>query len=419
MSLDVEADRERTELHGIPLAVAYKAFKSTDPRLTRESPRPRIIDRWRDPGASWRCPGGPAPDGPDPGNRRAAGRLAPDPAHRLPARSHGAPFLRTPSMPDRYYLTTSIAYANSRPGIHTLYEVIGSDVGRPLVPDEGRRPFPIPDRYRRALDQHRPVRDRRGPVGRRDFLDDRVAEFKAAEDALSISARPVHSTTTDPDHIRGRAGDGPPGPCERRHLPREHQRAGTARTRASATRRDVQETVRGTICPNHPDVPLQWLTEKNSFSRLSAYRSGSSATSPTTPSSSSPTSGATRCSASSAAGSRTSRSAASGRPATGASRSRSPRTARRRQREDGSWDPEAGTIYVSFDALLTYFTGIGYKDEGRSSSSGGRPRSTSSARTSRATSLGPLAGDAAGPPAWSGRGTSGSTAGCSRPAASG
>ena len=33
-------------------------------------------------------------------------------------------------MPDRsrYYLTTAIAYPNNRPGLHTLYEVIGADV---------------------------------------------------------------------------------------------------------------------------------------------------------------------------------------------------------------------------------------------------------------------------------------------------
>ena len=28
----------------------------------------------------------------------------------------------------RYYLTTAIAYANHKPGLHTLYEVIGADV---------------------------------------------------------------------------------------------------------------------------------------------------------------------------------------------------------------------------------------------------------------------------------------------------
>ena len=30
----------------------------------------------------------------------------------------------------RYYLTTAIAYANSKPGVHTLYEVIGRTSSR-------------------------------------------------------------------------------------------------------------------------------------------------------------------------------------------------------------------------------------------------------------------------------------------------
>jgi len=29
---------------------------------------------------------------------------------------------------DRYYITTAIAYANNKPGLHTLFEVIGADV---------------------------------------------------------------------------------------------------------------------------------------------------------------------------------------------------------------------------------------------------------------------------------------------------
>ena len=28
----------------------------------------------------------------------------------------------------RFYLTTAIAYANNKPGLHTLYEVVGADV---------------------------------------------------------------------------------------------------------------------------------------------------------------------------------------------------------------------------------------------------------------------------------------------------
>ena len=32
-------------------------------------------------------------------------------------------------------------------------------------------------------------------------------------------------------------------------------------------------------------------------------------------------------------------------------------------REDGSWDPEAGKIYVWFDALINYITGAGFPDD--------------------------------------------------------
>jgi methionyl-tRNA synthetase len=33
-------------------------------------------------------------------------------------------------------------------------------------------------------------------------------------------------------------------------------------------------------------------------------------------------------------------------------------------REDGTWDPEAGKIYVWFDALINYITGAGFPDDG-------------------------------------------------------
>jgi methionyl-tRNA synthetase len=33
------------------------------------------------------------------------------------------------------------------------------------------------------------------------------------------------------------------------------------------------------------------------------------------------------------------------------------------QREDGSWDPEAGVIYVWYDALINYITGAGFPDD--------------------------------------------------------
>src|SRR6266850_291736 len=106
----------------------------------------------------------------------------------------------------RFYLTTAIAYANSQPGVHTLYEVIGADaIAR------WHRMRGDDTRFLTGTDEHsvniamRSAEEGRDP---RAFVDEKVALFKAAED----------------------------------------------------------------LCPNRPDVPLQWLTEQNWFFRLSAYQ---------------------------------------------------------------------------------------------------------------------------------------------------
>ena len=114
-------------------------------------------------------------------------------------------------------------------------------------------------------------------------------------------------------------------------------------------------------CPNHPNVELQWLTERNWFFRLSAYRTGCSRTTRRTPTGSSPSTAATRCS----------RFLRQGLEDISISRetlhwgipfpiAENGETA---EREDGSWDPEAGVIYVWFDALINYITGAGFPDD--------------------------------------------------------
>jgi methionyl-tRNA synthetase len=259
-------------------------------------------------------------------------------------------------MPDRYYLTTSIAYANSRPGIHTLYEVIGSDVIARWYRMKG-----VPTRFLTGTDEHSiniaqsAIDEGRSP---KDFLDDRVEEFKSAEDALAISADRF-IRTTDPDHVeaaqemvrRAHAnGDIYLGTYEGWYCPNEGFRNAT----------DVQETARGTICPNHPDVPLQWLTEKNWFFRLSAYQERLERHFAEHPEFVQPDYrrnemlGFIR----------------GGLEDFSISRERTPgnwgipfpiaengETARQ---EDGSWDPESGKIYVWFDALINYITGAGF-----------------------------------------------------------
>ncbi|HEY7132491.1 MAG TPA: methionine--tRNA ligase, partial [Candidatus Limnocylindrales bacterium] len=261
-------------------------------------------------------------------------------------------------MPDdarpRFYVTTAIAYANSQPGIHTLYEVIGADaIAR------WHRMLGDDTRFQTGTDEHsvniamRSAEEGRDP---REFVDEKVGLFKVAEDLLGI-APDRFIRTTDPDHVRTaqeivrRAyanGDIYVGTYEGWYCPNEGFRNAS----------DVVETARGTICPNHPDVPLQWLSERNWFFRLSAYQERLERHFLEHPQFVQPDyrrnemlgfirQGLEDFSISRAG-------AGWGIPFPIAENGETS------QREDGSWDPEAGTIYVWFDALINYVTGAGF-----------------------------------------------------------
>ncbi len=263
-------------------------------------------------------------------------------------------------MPDarpRFYLTTAIAYANSQPGIHTLYEVIGADAiarWHRMIGDDTR--------FLTGTDEHSVNIEMRAKEEARDpkaFVDEKVALFRAAEDSLGI-APDRFIRTTDPDHVRSaqelvrRAyanGDIYLGTYEGWYCPNEGFRSAS----------DVIETARGTICPNHPDVPLQWLKEQNWFFRLSAYQERLERHFADHPDFVQPDyrrnemlgfirQGLEDFSISRAG-------AGWGIPFPIAENGETS------QREDGSWDPEAGTIYVWFDALINYVTGAGFLED--------------------------------------------------------
>jgi methionyl-tRNA synthetase len=264
-------------------------------------------------------------------------------------------------MPDRprYYLTTAIAYANNKPGLHTLYEVIGADViarWHRMIGDDTR--------FLTGTDEHSiNIAQAAIDEGRsaRDFVDEKVGYFRVAEDALAISPDRF-IRTTDPDHIRAaqemvrRAyanGDIYLGTYEGWYCPNEGFRNAT----------DVQETARGTICPNHPEVPLQWLTEKNWFFRLSAYQERLERHFAEHPEFVQPDYrrnemlGFIRGGLEDFSISRERTPGGWGIPFPIAEDGSSA------LREDRSWDPEAGVIYVWYDALINYITGAGFPDD--------------------------------------------------------
>ncbi len=257
----------------------------------------------------------------------------------------------------RYYLTTAIAYANNRPGLHTLYEVVGADAiarWHRMCGDETR--------FLTGTDEHSVnIAMKAAELGRspREFVDETVDLFRTAEESLGI-APDRFIRTTDPDHVRAaqemvrRAyanGDIYLGTYEGWYCPNEGFRSAS----------DVHETALGTICPNHPDVPLQWLTERNWFFRLSAYQERLERYYAEHPDFVQPDYrrnemlGFIRGGLEDFSISRA--DATWGIPfpiREDGSSSLLP---------DGSWDPEAGTIYVWYDALINYITGAGFPDD--------------------------------------------------------
>ncbi|HJW23008.1 MAG TPA: methionine--tRNA ligase [Candidatus Limnocylindrales bacterium] len=263
-------------------------------------------------------------------------------------------------MPERsrYYLTTAIAYPNNRPGLHTLYEVIGADAiarWHRMKGDETR--------FLTGTDEHSvniAERAKELDRGTKDFVDEMVGLFTAAEDGLLI-APDRFIRTTDPDHRRAsqemvrRAyanGDVYLGRYEGWYCPNEGFKAPS----------DLEDGPDGKPrCPNHPSTELQWLTERNWFFRLSAYRDRLLAHYETHPEWVQPEYRKNEMLAFLRAGlddiSISRETFHWGIPFPIAENGETA------QREDGSWDPEAGVIYVWFDALINYITGAGFPDE--------------------------------------------------------
>jgi methionyl-tRNA synthetase len=259
-------------------------------------------------------------------------------------------------VPDRrrFYITTAIAYANNRPGLHTLFEVIGADViarWHRMIGDDTRF-LTGTDEYsvNIAMTAEAQGRDPKA------FVDEMVQLFRSAEDALGISPDRF-IRTTDPDHLEAvhefirRAyanGDLYVGDYEGWYCPNE----------GFIPKTQLIEDATGTHCANHPNVELQWLAERNWFFRLSKYQDALERHYADHPDWVEPEYRKNEMLGFMAHGledfSASRQNAKWGIPfpilPDGSSA----------QREDGSWDPAAGTVYVWFDALINYVTGTGF-----------------------------------------------------------
>jgi methionyl-tRNA synthetase len=262
-------------------------------------------------------------------------------------------------VPDRarYYLTTAIAYANSRPGLHTLYEVVGADAIARSHRMRGDDTFFLTGTDEYSVNIATTARG----LGKtpKAFVDEMVELFTTAERSLGI-APDRFIRTTDPDHVRAvhemirrsyARGDLYQGTYEGWYCPNEGFRAPS----------DLVEDATGVHCPNHPGVELQWLTERNWFFRLSAYQERLERYYAEHPGWVQPEYrrnemlGFIR----------------QGLEDFSVSREKAPwgipfpimPDGSSSQLPDGSWNPDAGTVYVWFDALTNYVTGVGFPDD--------------------------------------------------------
>ncbi len=257
----------------------------------------------------------------------------------------------------RFYLTTAIAYANSRPGLHTLFEVVGADAIARWHRMRGDETFFLTGTDEYSVNIHQTATER--GTTPKAFVDEMVELFHRAEDALGI-APDRFIRTTDPDHQAAvhemvrRAyanGDLYMGTYEGWYCPNE----------GFIPAAQLVEDATGTHCANHPSVDLQWLSERNWFFRLSAYQERLERYFAEHPEWVQPEYRRNEMLGFMRQGLEDFSVSREGAPwgipfpirEDGSSA----------QLPDGSWDPAAGTVYVWFDALTNYLTGVGFPAE--------------------------------------------------------
>src|SRR5262245_25665482 len=167
----------------------------------------------------------------------------------------------------RFYITTAIDYPNSRPHIGTAFEKIGADVQARFRRMEGASVH-----FLMGNDENTnkvTLKARELGVNPKHYVDDMARQFQEVWRALEISNDDFIQTSEERHHIGCRkfiqavydAGDIYKGVYS------GHYCTGCE---AFKTEKEVSEA--GGRCPLHPNTPLSWVEEENYYFRLSAYR---------------------------------------------------------------------------------------------------------------------------------------------------
>jgi methionyl-tRNA synthetase len=166
----------------------------------------------------------------------------------------------------QFYVSTAIAYVNDRPGLHHAYEFAGSDALARFHRQRGREVFFLTGTDENAT--RNDVAAKAQGITTRALVDQHAAEFKEMADAWHISYDRF-IRTTDPDHVKGVQE------FVRRWVANDDVYLATYEglyCLGCEAFKDEDEIVDGR-CPIHPTHPeyVQRLKEENYFFRLSKY----------------------------------------------------------------------------------------------------------------------------------------------------
>jgi methionyl-tRNA synthetase len=166
----------------------------------------------------------------------------------------------------KFYVTTAIAYVNDRPGLHHAYEFAGTDALARFHRQRGREVFFLTGTDENATRNERAAKAQ--GITTRELVDRHAAEFKQMADAWHISYDRF-IRTTDPDHVRGVQE------FVRRWIANDdiylnvYEGLYCLGCEAFYEEGDLVDG----RCPIHPDNPeyIQRLKEENYFFRLTKY----------------------------------------------------------------------------------------------------------------------------------------------------
>ena len=166
----------------------------------------------------------------------------------------------------KFYVTTAIAYVNDRPGLHHAYEFTGADALARFHRQRGRDVFFLTGTDENAT-RNEVVAKAQG-ISTRALVDQHAAEFKQMADTWHISYDRF-IRTTDPDHVKGVQE------FVRRWIANDDVYLATYEglyCLGCEAFKEEGELVDGR-CPIHPHNPeyIQRLKEENYFFRLSKY----------------------------------------------------------------------------------------------------------------------------------------------------